>query len=276
MNILKKWFLIIALVMLSIGLVACGEKAEEVYTKSLEAADKMESAEITTVLNQEITMGSEGKLKIKSDMDGSVIVDPVAMHQKGTMAMTMEGEGMEGEAPFEMDTEIYLVDDEMYMFESLSQQWLKADSSLIPIDTLTTNQPDVSEQLKMLEEYVEEFEFEEVDNEYVFKLKADGGGVKRLSEKMLEEYLPQDITSQLGDIQQVLKDMEIKKLSIEMIIDNKTYHVKKFNLDMEMSMTVEGQTLDVVQQVKSEYKGVNTIDSIEIPQEVKDNALDAG
>nr|WP_272941583.1 DUF6612 family protein [Ornithinibacillus scapharcae] len=43
-----------------------------------------------------------------------------------------------------------------------------------------------------------------------------------------------------------------------------------------MSMKVEGETLDVVQQVKSEYKGVNTVDSIEVPQEVKDNAVNAG
>ncbi len=216
----------IALVMLSVGLVACSESAEEVYTKALEAADKMESAEVSTVLNQEITMGSEGKLKIESDMDGSVILDPVAMHQKGTMAMTMEGEGMEEAAPFEMDTEIYLVNEEMYVFESLSQQWIKADSSLFPIDTLTANQPDVSEQLKMMEEYVEDFKFEEVDNEYVFKLTADGEGFKKLSEKMLEEYLPEDVSSQLGDIQQVMEDMEIKKLTIEMAVDNETYNLK--------------------------------------------------
>ncbi|MFS0672165.1 DUF6612 family protein [Ornithinibacillus sp. 179-J 7C1 HS] len=273
---MKKWILATFLVTVSFGLVACSENAEDVFTKALEASEAMESAEVSMKLDQELSMGEEGSITIASDMEGSVINDPLAMHQKGTMSMGMNMQGMESEVPLDMETEIYLVEDEMYMFESLTGQWIKADSSVIPIETLTANQPDVSEQLKMMEKYVEDFEFEAVDEEYVFKLTADGEGFKELSQEMLEDYLPQELTAELGDISQLLEDMEIKTLYIELVIDNKTYDLKEYNMDMEMSMTVEGETVDIVQHVESEYKNINTIDSIEVPQEVKDSAVNGG
>lgn len=270
MNYLKKWLVGIAFVFTSFTLAACSESAEEVYTRALEAAEKMESAEVSTVLNQEISMANEGKVTIESDMEGSVVLEPLAMHQKGKMAMSLEGE-----ESLNMDTEIYLVDDEMYVFESLTNQWIKADSSLIPIETLTADQPNVTEQLKMVEDYIQDLEFEEKDNEFIFKLTADGEDFKKLTQQMLEEYLPEDITNEIGDLSTLLEEMDIKKLSVEMVLDNKTYDLKKYNLVMEMTMNVEGEEISIIQNVKSTYKKINTIDKIEVPQEVKDDAVDA-
>ncbi|WP_042148658.1 DUF6612 family protein [Paucisalibacillus sp. EB02] len=271
---MKKLLFIVTIIILAFGLAACSENAEDVYTKALEAAGNMESAEVSMRLNQEISMVKEGKVVIDSDMTGSMIIDPVAMHQKGTMSMTMEGEGFGAGMPIEMDTEIYYVDNEMYIFESMTEQWIKADSSFLPIDTLTANQPDVSEQLKMLEKYVEDFDFEENDNSFVYQLSADGEGFKKLSQEMLDDYLPEDLTAQMGDFSQVMEDMEIKKLYIEMVIDNETFELKNYKLDMEMSMIVEGETVEIVQNVNSKYSNINTIDKIEVPQEVIDSAVD--
>ncbi|GGA81188.1 DUF6612 family protein [Ornithinibacillus halotolerans] len=268
---MKKWLISFTLIVLSIGLVACGEKAEDVYNKAIETSNEMRSAEVSTALEQEISMGDFGSIIIESDMEGSIIIDPIAMHQKGTMAMSMGSE-----TPLEMDTEIYFVDEEMYVYESLSGQWIKADSSLIPIDTITANQPDVSEQLKMMEKYINDFDFKEKDDEYIFTLDADGEGFMELTEEMLENYLPEEVTAGLGNINEILEDMEIKKLYIEMIIDSKTYEIKQYNLDMDMTMTVEGETIDIVQHVESEYKSINTIDNIEIPEEILESAVDAG
>lgn len=273
---MKKWIVTIFLVMVSFGLVACGENAEKVFNNALEASENMESAEVSIKLDQELSMGDEGKITITSDMEGSVINDPIAMHQKGIMSMSMDIPGMGSEVPLDMETEIYLVEDEMYMYESLTGEWIKADSSMIPIDTVTANQPDVSQQLNMMEKYVKDFEFEQLDSEYVFKLTADGEGFKDLSQEMLDEYLPEELTAELGDLTQLFEDMEIKNLYIEMVIDKETYDLKRYNVDMDMSMTVEGETVDIVQHVKSEYKNINTIDSIEVPQDVKDAAVEGG
>ncbi|WP_339215669.1 DUF6612 family protein [Ornithinibacillus sp. FSL M8-0202] len=271
---MKKWIVTVFLVMVSIGLAACGENAENVFNKALEASENMESAEVSIKLDQELSVGDEGKITITSDLQGSVINDPIAMHQKGIMSMSMDIPGLGSEVPLDMETEMYLVDGEMYMFESLTGEWVKMDSSMIPLETVTANQPDVSEQLNMMEKYVEDFEFDQVDNEYVFKLTADGEGFKELSQEMLDEYLPEELTAELGDLSQLFKDMEIKNLYIEMVIDKETYDLKRYNMDMEMSMTVEGETIDMVQHVKSEYKNMNNIDSIEVPQDVKDGAVE--
>ncbi|MUK88024.1 hypothetical protein GMD78_06375 [Ornithinibacillus sp. L9] len=269
---MKKWMISIAMVMLATGLVACGsESAEEVYTNAMEAAENMQSAEVIISMNQEMNLPSENAtVLMESDMEGSIITDPVSMHQKGTMAMSMEGDGMENEIPMDVETEFYLVDNEIYMFESFSGQWMKADESMVPIDTLTSNQPDVSEQLEMMEEYVEELDFEESDDEFVFKLTANGEDFTELTKQMLDEYMPEDITAELGDITEVLEDMEIHNLDIEMYIDKESYDLTKYNIDMEMSMTIEGEEMNIIQKVDTVYKNINSIDSIEVPQEVLD------
>ncbi|SET16868.1 hypothetical protein SAMN05216389_106140 [Oceanobacillus limi] len=272
---MKKWIISFALMTLAIGLVACGsESAEEVYTNAMEAAEEMESAEFVMEMNQQMGLPEDGEMSIESEMEGSMIVDPIAMHQKGTISMTMEGEGLGSMPPMDMETETYLVGEEFYMYESTMGQWMKLDNSTLPLDALMAEQPDTKEQLEMLEEYVEELEFEEKDQEYVFHLSADGEGFKELTEEMLEEYMPEELTAELGAVSEVLDNMDIDNLNIEIVIDKETYELIQYNLDMSMVMTIEGEEVSITQQVNSEYKGINTVDTIEVPQDVKDSAVD--
>ncbi|RLL40393.1 hypothetical protein D8M04_19340 [Oceanobacillus piezotolerans] len=264
----KKWVVAIFSI-LTIALAACGDgNAEEVFTNAMEAAKEMESAELVMDMKQEIEAPGESPITMESKMDAEMITDPIAMYQKGTMSMTMD------DFPMDLEMELYLVDGEAYTYDSMSAQWIKLDSSAMP--GMSGGQPNLSEQLETLEQYVEDFEFEETEKEYVYKLTADGEGFTELTNQLFEEYMSEDLTAQFGEeLSQVMENMDVTHLYIEMYIDKETYQINKEKVDMDMTLSVEGEELNISQSIDTEYKGINTVENIEVPQEVKDSAIDA-
>ncbi|RKQ31345.1 DUF6612 family protein [Oceanobacillus halophilus] len=273
---MKKWLVTLALLLTTMVLAACGESdgtAEEVYTKALEASEEMESAEVDMEMTQEMMIpGETESMTMESEMAGSMVMEPLAMHQKGVISIDM---GEMSDVPMEMEQEIYLVDNEMYMFDSMSNQWMKMDDSMIPMEALNSQQMDASEQLSMLEEYMKELNFEEAEDEYVLNLSADGEGIKEMSKELINDVIPEDITAQLGeDVSKVLENMEITTLTFDISIDKDTYQMTNYNMNMDMTIAQDGEEMNIKQEVKTTYKNINTIDHIEVPQEVKDSAVD--
>ncbi|WP_085993211.1 DUF6612 family protein [Oceanobacillus senegalensis] len=273
---MKKWIITVLLVTLITGLTACSgtENAEKIYSKAITAAEEMESAEVIIDMKQQMQLPNEAEsVEMTSNMEGSMIVDPLAMHQKGNVSISL---GEMAETPMEMEQELYLVDNEMYMFESMSNQWMKIDDSMIPMDMVNSQQMDVSEQLDMMKEYVEELSVEETEDEYILKLSADGDGIKEFSDKFVKEVMPEDIMAQLGEeVADVLKNMKINELLIEMIIHKDTYQMSAYNMDMDMTISQDGEEMNIKQVVKTIYQNINTIESLEVPQNVKDSAVEA-
>ncbi|WP_156291983.1 DUF6612 family protein [Oceanobacillus salinisoli] len=273
---MKKWVTVLILALLTAGLAGCGnaeETEEEVYANALEAADAMNSAEVEMEMKQEIEIpGEEEVIQMESNMGGPLVMDPIAMHQKGTMSINM-GELTEG--MMDVEQEFYMVDNEIYMFDSLSGQWMKMDDSMMPMELLNSNQMDASEQLSMYEEYVEDLSFEETDDGYLLSLTADAEGVTELTEELLEEMIPEELTAQLGeDAEEVLKNMKINQLLIEMLIDKDTYEMNQYNMEMDMTIVEANEEMNLIQEVKTAYKNINSIDTIEVPQDVMDSAVD--
>lgn len=268
---MKKWIALLLLTIATIGLVACGsgdETAEAIYSNAMEAVEEMESAEVEIDMVQEMDIAGEAMI-MESKMGGSMIIDPVAMHQKGTTSITMDEETMD------MEQELYLVDNELYNFESMTGQWMKMDESMIPLEQLTGNQMDTKEQLDMLKDYVDDLKLEESDGSYILTFAPDSERVKELADELLQEALPAELTAQLGEeVAEILKDTEIHQLFVEMAINKDTYQIEAYDMDMEMTMAVEGEEMNMKQNVKTTYKNINSIESIEIPDEVKESAVE--
>lgn len=265
---MRKFLLAFGVILLTL-LAACGsDTADEVYTKAIEASEKMESAELTMDIEQNIEVPSEeATINQKINMDAEMTLDPLAMYQKGTISMEMD------EFPLDVESEMYMVEDEIFMYDSMTSQWMKMDNSMMPTDMLQ-NAPSTKDQLEMMEEYVEDFELEENDDYYVLKLTADGEGFTELTNQLMEDNFGEQF-SQLGvDVTEILENMKVNNLYIEMNIDKETYDVKEQKMDMEMEITAEGESLTIVQKSTTKYTGINTVDAIEIPQEVKDGAVE--
>jgi len=59
-----------------------------------------------------------------------------------------------------------------------------------------------------------------------------------------------------------------------MVFDKDSYEMKTYDIDMSMTMDVEGQELTIEQDMSTEYKNINSIDSIEVPEDVVDSAVE--
>ena len=73
---------------------------------------------------------------------------------------------------------------------------------------------------------------------------------------------------------EVMENMEVKSLEYEIFIDKKTFYTNAFNMKMDMTMEVEGEEMHIDQKVKADISKINEIDTIKIPQEILDNAVD--
>lgn len=127
----------------------------------------------------------------------------------------------------------------------------------------------------MLKDYTDDLSFEQSDDEFILKLSADGEKFNELMQKMMKDSMPPELMEQMGEEgQQALEDMKINSMSYELFVDKETYEMHAFNMDMDMTMQADGDALNIVQSVESEYSNINQVDPIEIPDEVKDNAVE--
>lgn len=269
---------------LTIGLVGCGNKAEpvdgtkkekvseltaeEVYKKALAAAEKINSAELTMDIKQKINIPSEDiAIDSTTKMDAQMILDPLAMYQNGKISMSMDGESMD------MNMELYLSDNAIYTYDSESEKWLKMDGSML--EMMANQQQDPTDQLKILEQFTKDLKFTQTDDAFILELTADGDKVKEISSELMKEYMPQELMEQFDEIgQDMLDALTVKTLTYEMEFDKKTFDLKDLDMAMDMSFEIDGETLDINQEVKATYQSINSIDKIEIPQDVIDSAIE--
>lgn len=291
---MKKIFLVFAAGIFALMLSACSDKAEptedasedkesemsaeEVYTKALETSEDMESAEATMDMQQQINPeGEEGSVETDSNFDMEMTMDPLAMYMDGTTSMKM-GEAEDGNAmpDMDMDMEIYMADDGMYMYSDEIGDWIKMDgASMEMIEEMAGQQPDPSEQLEMIKDYADDLSFEQSDDEFILKLDADGEKFNDFFQEMLEENLPDDMLGQMGeDDQEMLNNMDINSMALELGIDKETFEMTTYNLDMDMAMEAEGEKMNIAQTMEAEYSNFNNVDPIEVPDDVKEDAID--
>ncbi|WP_067727720.1 DUF6612 family protein [Oceanobacillus damuensis] len=266
---MRKWMVFFVL-LLTVILAACSnEDAEGVFTKAMDVSGEMESAEVDMNITQILSTSDESmELEMESDMKAEIIMDPIAMYQKGTMNMEMDG------FPMEMDTEMYMTEDGLYTYDSMSQTWMKLDNEMYT-DLSNLAQQDPSAQLEMMEPFMDDVEYEEKDDSYIFRFAGEGEALNEFSESVIQEYLDTEMFADLGaDVNEVLESMTVNKLNYEMEIDKESYETKTFYMDLDMALSAEGEEMSIAQQVNAVYTGINTIDSIEVPQEVLDNATE--
>lgn len=276
---MRKWFVISVIGVVALVLAACGnESAEDVYSKAMDAAEEMESAEATMDMTQTMDFGDEGSMDVDSSYDMEMTMDPLAMHMDGTTSIGGDDDtaGMSGLG--DMDMELYMVDDMMYMYNGMMGSWMKMDGADVDmIEELAGQQPDPAEQIEMIEDYMDDISFEESDDAYVLTLKADGDEFDELFQEMLEENMSGEMLGEMGaEEQEMLDNMEIHSMSMEIGIDKDSYDMKTYDVDMDMTMKIAGEEMNISQTLKSEYSNINNVDPIEVPDDVKDEAVEQG
>lgn len=278
---MKKWTALLSIATLTLGLAACNETAtpvqekevtetskltlQEVYDKSMKVSEELKSVKGTIDMNQTMTMPSEEMtLDIKSALDMEYILEPMQMHQKGTTTMMGMGEGGESQ---ETEVETYITEDAMYVYEGTTAQWMKFPQEMVDQIMSSANQTDPATQLQPLQEYLEQVEFEQDDDTYILTLKGSGEEFTALVKDQVDEAL-QNLTA--GE--NINLDFTINSVEYVVHIDKESYQTTKLDTVIDMDMTMEGETMNLKMDAKTDFSKFNEIGEIVVPQEIIDSA----
>lgn len=278
---MKKWTALLSIATLTLGLAACNETAtpvqekevtetskltlQEVYDKSMKVSEELKSVKGTIDMNQTMTMPSEEMtLDIKSALDMEYILEPMQMHQKGTTTMMGMGEGGESQ---ETEVETYITEDAMYVYEGTTAQWMKFPQEMVDQIMSSANQTDPATQLQPLQEYLEQVEFEQDDDTYILTLKGSGEEFTALVKDQVDEAL-QNLTA--GE--NINLDFTINSVDYVVHIDKDSYQTTKLDTVIDMDMTMDGETINLKMDAKTDFSKFNEIGEIVVPQEIIDSA----
>lgn len=278
---MKKWTALLSIATLTLGLAACNETAtpvqekevtetskltlQEVYDKSMKVSEELKSVKGTIDMNQTMTMPSEEMtLDIKSVLDMEYILEPMQMHQKGTTTMMGMGEGGESQ---ETEMETYITEDAMYVYEGTTAQWMKFPQEMVDQIMSSANQTDPATQLQPLQEYLEQVEFEQDDDTYILTLKGSGEEFTALVKDQVDEAL-QNLTA--GE--NINLDFTINSVDYVVHIDKESYQTTKLDTVIDMDMTMDGETINLKMDAKTDFSKFNEIGEIVVPQEIIDSA----
>lgn len=280
---MKKWTALLSVVTLALGLAACNETAtpvqdkevtetskltlQEVYDKSMKASEELKSVKGTIDMKQTMSIPSEEMtMDIKSMMDMEYIIEPMQMHQKGTTTMMGVGEGSESQ---EIEMETYITEDALYVYEGTTAQWMKLPQEMVDQMMGATNQTDPAAQLQPLEEYLEKVEFEQDDENYILTLEGSGEEFTSLVKDQVDEAL-QSLTGE-GNID---LDFTIHSVDYLVHIDKESFQTNKLDMVIDMDMTMDGETINLKMDVKTNFSKFNEINEIVVPQEVMESATE--
>ncbi|MGB2992970.1 MAG: DUF6612 family protein [Paenisporosarcina sp.] len=282
---MKKWKTLMVASVLTLGLAACNSTAtptsetaedkkseltlKQVFDKSLAQSESIKSLNADIEMSQVIEVPSQNvEMDTETKMTMDMFVNPLSIYQKGTTSTTVPGQDT-SEQPQEVEIESYMTEEGFFMNHSMSQQWVKLPADMYEqMMSMSQKQADPSQQLKDLEMFRDDFSFEQSDDMYVLKLSASGDKFNELIQKQLTETMPAMELEQ----ENMLKDMNIEKVDYEIFINKKTFNTSAFNMNLEMTVTVEGEEMKMSQNMKSTFDKFNEIEPIKVPQEVLDNA----
>lgn len=239
--------------------------AQDVYDKTMEASEEIKSFAIKMDMEQEMSSGVES-LKFDTAIDMDMTMDPLALYQK--MTMTAAGE--------EIVSETYFTEAGMYIYEPTTGIWVKYPDELVdPILEQSGEGNTPMSELQQLEDFADEITLKEEDKYYVLTLKADSSGkFNDLIQQTLKDTMPEELMEMPDVYDAFMNNFKINSMEYEIVIDKETYYPVELNMEMDMDVTSEGETVKMVQSVKAEYSDYNKVDEIVIPQEALESAMD--
>ncbi|MCA0972840.1 hypothetical protein LCM20_19825 [Halobacillus litoralis] len=263
----NKFMMLCGIIAMSLLLGACSsseaQKLDEIFTKATEASESLESFSMDMVSEQEYQ--SEGEesnspfppgVPMTSEIQSDITMDPMAFHQTIKIDALMT------------EMEQYYTEDGLYIKSSDEESWMKAPKELLDqLNAISSQQQTPAEQLKNVEEYVDEFTLESDDDNYILSFSSKGEDLKKMMEETLNEVMPE------GTMPEGMMDsVTFNSVEYMYTIDKETYYPKK--MDMSMNITVEeaGEKMTIDQTTKGSYSNFNEIDEITIPDEVIENA----
>ena len=251
---LKKYLLLIATVILSVTLAACGmgTSAEQIVNKSVESSKNIKSTDFEATNQSEILVGEQNQT-IENTVSGSLIMDPLAI--KATTDVKAQGQSQ--------TLELYIKDGTAYAKSTGQNEWVKSSNNNITAQF--ENLKKIANSDKILEFYkkiAKDFKKTEENGNYVLTYTGNGEQFKDLMVAISNASSGSEVTAS------AFNNVDFKNVSIKLVV-TKDFTPVNNEVTMELATkdTSNPTTMKIKQIIK--YSNVNNVKEINLPDEVK-------
>ncbi|MGX2961340.1 DUF6612 family protein [Peribacillus sp. JNUCC 23] len=231
---------------------------EEVFEKTIVASKELKSLTVKMETDQTITSSSDSEpMDITSTIDMDVIQNPISLYQ--VISINMPGEES-------VKTESYFTKEGFFTYEPTQGTWMKLpDEMSTELLKASEQQGDPAAELKKMQEYIEDFTFEQDDSSYILSLNASAEKFNAF----MQEQLSQSFGQELGlDLQNV----DVTGLKYSYTIDKKTFNPTTMSMDMTFKTTEGSEEVTLEQKTNATFSNYNGVKDITIPEEVLKSA----
>lgn len=275
-NLKKRYYL--AMSALSIAVVAgCGDTAEpvdgtkdeanltlqQVFEKAMERQQNLKSVHAETNMDQVTNLMMDGEtmqMTSTSNLAMDITQNPLAMYTNGNIEMDMSGE------KFDMPMEMYMTEEDgFYMLNGETNEWIKLpDEQYEQIMAQAGAQANATDQLEQLQQFIDEFSFEQDDENYLLTLNIQGDEFK--------QFILSQMGASLGESMEmsndILENMSFEDSQYNIVVAKDTFDTKEIDLDLKIITNIEGQETTIENDVNVVYSKFDEVDTIKIPDEV--------
>lgn len=275
-NLKKRYYL--AMSALSIAVVAgCGDTAEpvdgtkdeasltlqQVFEKAMERQQNLKSVHAETNMDQVTNLMMDGEtmqMTSTSNLAMDITQNPLAMYTNGNIEMDMSGE------KFDMPMEMYMTEEDgFYMLNGETNEWIKLpDEQYEQIMAQAGAQANATDQLEQLQQFIDEFTFEQDDENYLLTLNIQGDEFK--------QFILSQMGASLGESMEmsndILENMSFEDSQYNIVVAKDTFDTKEIDLDLKIITNIEGQETTIENDVNVVYSKFDEVDTIKIPDEV--------
>lgn len=242
---------------------------QQVFDKAIERQNSINSVHAVVDMNQVMEMNAGGQtihFTTASNLTMDVNQSPIAMYTKGTVGMNMVDEKM-----IEVPLEMYMTEkDGFYMLNGKTNEWLKLPAEQYDQMLAQTGaQADAAQQLQQLKQFVDDFTFEQDNNDYKLTLTIEG--------EKFKEFIMAQMGTSLGETMEMsgdeLMNMTFEDSKYDIVIAKDTFDTKEIDMDLTILIDVEGQQTKIENDANIVYSQFDKVERITIPNEVKNKAI---
>ncbi|MCM3714646.1 DUF6612 family protein [Halalkalibacter oceani] len=233
---------------------------EEVLLRSVDVMTAVKSISSELQMQQTMQFPDGETFTSDSEMVMDFIQKPLATYQKMIVDVPEMGE---------IETEMYLVDNEIYFRDAMENAWFTYPDELAQnVSELQTRKIEPTEQLELLLKYADHLTIEEEAKHYRIHVEGAASALPSFAEE-LNGLVNEEFANTLDSMANLAT---IEALDYTLLIDKETFYQTQMDMSMDFSLTLEGEALPMQTTTSASFSRFNEIESIDIPAEVLDAA----
>ncbi|WP_456274564.1 DUF6612 family protein [Bacillus sp. AK031] len=245
---------------------------KEVFDKSQKADAELNSFHMEMNLEQDIheEASENGPMKMSTNSSSDIVLEPLTMHQTSSVNMSMDDTEL-SEIPV-TQLEMYLGKEAIYMKENMQNQWTKLPNEMAGLLNGAAFQESSlpKNQLQQYEPYLDQFTFTQDENSYILQLALEG----EEADKLLKEGMSIIQGELEGTFEGIMDDTSLLALNLKVSIDKESFHTTAMEVEQVIEMGKNGDITKMNQMIDSQFSNFNELESIVIPAEVTEAAVE--